>query len=66
MVLLACPIPRADGGRPGWKPDEAGKYLDELEKAVGVQKNNEEGDDSLLKKACCGAASWHLFRAWRD
>src|SRR5258708_3527419 len=31
VVFLACPIARAGGESKGWKPDEAGKYLDERE-----------------------------------
>jgi len=31
VVFLACPITRADGA--DWKPDAAGKYLDEREQA---------------------------------
>jgi squalene-hopene/tetraprenyl-beta-curcumene cyclase len=32
LVFLACPIARAGEESPGWKPEEAGKYLDEREK----------------------------------
>src|SRR5216684_5519113 len=32
VVFLACPIARTDEERTGWKPDAAGKYLDEREK----------------------------------
>ncbi len=32
MVLFACPIARADGKDTGWKPEEAGKHLDERAK----------------------------------
>jgi squalene-hopene/tetraprenyl-beta-curcumene cyclase len=32
LVLLACPTARAGGESAGWKPDQAGKYLDEREK----------------------------------
>jgi squalene-hopene/tetraprenyl-beta-curcumene cyclase len=32
VVLLACPTARAGGGPTGWKPDQAGKYLDERAK----------------------------------
>jgi squalene-hopene/tetraprenyl-beta-curcumene cyclase len=32
VVLLACAVARADGLATVWKPDEAGKYLDEREK----------------------------------
>jgi squalene-hopene/tetraprenyl-beta-curcumene cyclase len=32
LVLLACPIARADGGSAVWKPNDAGKYLDERAK----------------------------------
>ena len=32
VVLLAGPIARAGGQSTGWKPDEAGQYLDERQK----------------------------------
>jgi squalene-hopene/tetraprenyl-beta-curcumene cyclase len=32
VVLLACLIARADGESTSWKPEEAGKYLDERQK----------------------------------
>jgi squalene-hopene/tetraprenyl-beta-curcumene cyclase len=32
LVILACPIARAGGEFTDWKPDAAGKYLDEREK----------------------------------
>jgi squalene-hopene/tetraprenyl-beta-curcumene cyclase len=31
LVLLTCPMARSEGESTGWKPDEAGKYLDERE-----------------------------------
>jgi squalene-hopene/tetraprenyl-beta-curcumene cyclase len=31
VVLLACAVARAGGGSTDWKPDEAGKYMDERE-----------------------------------
>jgi squalene-hopene/tetraprenyl-beta-curcumene cyclase len=32
LLLFACPITRAGGESTGWKPGEAGKYLDERQK----------------------------------
>lgn len=43
-VLLACPIARGDGEAPRWKPDAAGKYLDERAKTWFAFSSAQRGE----------------------
>src|SRR5437879_5195705 len=44
VVLVACPMARADGARKIWKPDEARKYLDERQNAWFAFSSADRGE----------------------
>src|SRR5438034_4609571 len=44
VVLVACPMARADGERKGWNLEEARKYLDERQKAWFAFSSADRGE----------------------
>jgi squalene-hopene/tetraprenyl-beta-curcumene cyclase len=64
VVLLACPIARAGGESPGWKPDEAGKYLDEREKVwfAFPSANRGQGATQTTCVSCHSVLGYALVR----
>lgn len=63
-VLLACPIAWAGGESTGWKPDAAGKYLDEREKAwfAFSSANRGEGATRTTCVSCHSVLGYALAR----
>jgi squalene-hopene/tetraprenyl-beta-curcumene cyclase len=62
VVLLACPLARADGGGAGWKPEEAGKYLDERAKGWFALDRRGEGATQSACVSCHTVLPYALAR----
>jgi squalene-hopene/tetraprenyl-beta-curcumene cyclase len=52
VVLIACPVARAGEPRAGWKPDDAGRYLDERQSAWFAFDSRGEGATASTCVSC--------------
>jgi squalene-hopene/tetraprenyl-beta-curcumene cyclase len=62
VLLLVCPIVRAGGDSTGWKPHQAGQYLDEREKAWFAFDSRGEGATASTCVSCHSVLPYALAR----